>query len=117
MQPLIEFLNLWGPKFLAYAGAVLWQSSVLILLLLAIDLAFRRKLAPGVRYALWSLLFVKLLLPPSFALPTSPAWWLRTHQEATTPPPQTRVLIVTSNPSEKPSRAAIPPTKLEFPAP
>ena len=37
----------------------------------------RRKIRPAVRYTLWFVVFVKLLLPPTLALPTGAAWWLR----------------------------------------
>src|SRR5438132_1358492 len=95
IRTAVDFLNLCGAKFLPYAASLLWQSSILILLLYAVDLASRKKLAPAVRYCLWSVLFIKLLLPPSLALPISVAWWLRSPQPAP-PPPQTRFVLVTS---------------------
>jgi type II secretory pathway component GspD/PulD (secretin)/beta-lactamase regulating signal transducer with metallopeptidase domain len=50
--------------------------------LFAFDLFFRRRLRASIRYALWLVVLMKLSLPTTFALPTSPAWWL--HK---TPPP------------------------------
>ena len=54
-----------------------WQSSLLIGLLWAIDLVLRRRLRAAVRYALWLMVLVKLVLPPSLAFPTGLGWWLR----------------------------------------
>jgi beta-lactamase regulating signal transducer with metallopeptidase domain/tetratricopeptide (TPR) repeat protein len=77
MNSFIETLNVWGQHALRFAWPMLWQSSLLILLLFALDFILRRKVRAAVRYALWCLVLVKLLLPPSLALPTSVAWWLR----------------------------------------
>src|SRR5262245_17622304 len=59
-----------------------WQSSLLIALIYVLDLALRRKVRAAVRYALWLIVLVKLVLPPSLALPTSLAWWVRQPEPA-----------------------------------
>lgn len=82
MNSLIETLNQRGGNFLGFAWPMLWQSSLLIMALFAMDFLFRRKLRASIRYALWLVVLVKLCVPPTVALPTSPAWWLHT-----TPPP------------------------------
>jgi beta-lactamase regulating signal transducer with metallopeptidase domain/type II secretory pathway component GspD/PulD (secretin) len=82
MNSFIETLNQWGGNFLSFAWPMLWQSSLLIVALLAFDFLFRRKLRASIRYALWLVVLVKLCVPPTLALPTSPAWWLQK-----TPPP------------------------------
>jgi beta-lactamase regulating signal transducer with metallopeptidase domain len=82
MNSFIESLNQWGGNYLSFAWPMLWQSSLLIVVLFAFDLFFRRKLRASIRYALWLVVLLKLSLPTTFALPTSPAWWL--HK---TPPP------------------------------
>jgi beta-lactamase regulating signal transducer with metallopeptidase domain len=56
----------WG-----WMGSMLWQVSLLIVLISAIDLLVGKWVWPQVRYALWLLVLVKLLIPPSWALPTS----------------------------------------------
>ena len=48
-----------------------WQVSVLVVFLGVIDLLWRRHIWPQVRYALWLLVLVKLILPPTFSLSTS----------------------------------------------
>ncbi|HEX7569530.1 MAG TPA: M56 family metallopeptidase, partial [Verrucomicrobiae bacterium] len=82
MNSFIETLNQWGGNFLSFAWPMLWQSSLLIVALLAFDFLLQRKLRASIRYALWLVVLVKLCMPPTLALPTSPAWWL--HK---TPPP------------------------------
>ena len=76
MNSFIEHLNQLGGQFLVCAWPMLWQSSLLIALVLVLDLALARKVRAAVRHALWVVVLVKLLLPPSLALPTSAAWWL-----------------------------------------
>ena len=84
MNSCIETLNQRGELFLSFAWLMLWQSSLLIAVLLAVDFSLRRRLRASIRYALWLVVLLKLCLPPTLALPTSPAWWL--HQA---PPPIT----------------------------
>src|ERR1043166_6629646 len=88
MNSLIETLNHWGGRIPDFAWPMLWQSSVLMVVLFAFDLAARRTVRASVRYALWLVVLVKLLLPPTLALPTSLAWWVR--PPAPTPKAQSR---------------------------
>ena len=76
MYQVIESINLWGSRFTAFAGPIALQSALLIGLLLGLDLLLRHRVRATVRYALWMLVLVKLVLPPSFALPTGLAYWL-----------------------------------------
>jgi beta-lactamase regulating signal transducer with metallopeptidase domain len=69
-------LNHWGESFLNLAGPMLWQSSLLITIVFALDVLSTRKIRPAIRHALWMVVLVKLLLPPALALPTGAAWWL-----------------------------------------
>ena len=85
MNFLVQMLNFQGAQAFQFALAMLWQSSLLIAGLFLLDLALRRRVRAAVRYALWLVLLVKLVLPPSLALPTSAAWWIlpnTTHVEA-----------------------------------
>ena len=83
MTTFIETLNHSGDQFLKFAWPVLWQSSLLIAVIFVLEFALRRKVRAAIRYALWLMVLVKLLLPPSLALPTGPSWWI--HPAA--PPP------------------------------
>lgn len=75
MNSAIEILNHWGGAFLDFARAMFWQSSLLVLVLLALDFGLRHRVRAAVRHGLWLVLLVKLVLPTNLALPTSPAWW------------------------------------------
>lgn len=93
MNLLIETLNLWADHAIRFAWPMLWQSSLLIGVLFALDLLLRRKLRPAVRYALWLVVLVKLLLPPSLAFPTSAGWWLRPGKVAPARPRPTAIVV------------------------
>jgi beta-lactamase regulating signal transducer with metallopeptidase domain/type II secretory pathway component GspD/PulD (secretin) len=82
MNLTIESLNLWGARALEFAWPVLWQSSLLIGLLFTLDFALRRRVRAAVRYALWLVVLLKLVLPPALALPTGLSWWLRPAKPA-----------------------------------
>jgi general secretion pathway protein D len=98
----IEALNAWADHALRFAWPMLWQSSLLIGLLFALDMLMRRKLRPALRYALWLVVLVKLVLPPSLAVPTSPGWWLRPARTVPAEPRRTTV-VVTYGPSDSPA--------------
>src|SRR3569833_2398328 len=83
MNSLIDSLNMWGGRFADFAMPILWQSSVLIAVVFAFDFMRRRKVRAAIRYSLWFAVFLKLLLPPTLALPTGAAWWLRSRPALT----------------------------------
>jgi beta-lactamase regulating signal transducer with metallopeptidase domain/Tol biopolymer transport system component len=56
----------WG-----WMGSMLWQVSLLILIVTALDFVLRRWAWPQVRYALWLLVLIKLIIPPTWTLPSS----------------------------------------------
>jgi beta-lactamase regulating signal transducer with metallopeptidase domain len=86
MNSFVETLNLFGGQFLNFAWPILWQSSLLIAFIFALDFLLARKIRASVRYALWLAVLVKLILPPTFASPTSATWWLwQTKTEIKTP--------------------------------
>ncbi len=74
MNSFIETLNQCGENFLNFAWPMLWQASLLIAVLFAVDFLLRRRLRASIRNALWLVVLVKLCVPPTLALPTSPAW-------------------------------------------
>jgi len=80
MNSFIETLNLWSERFIQFAQPMFIQSSVLIAFLLVLDLALRKKVRAAIRYGLWMLVLIKLILPPSFASPTGLGYWLPTKQ-------------------------------------
>ena len=94
MNALMEVLNRWGGHAIDFASGMLWQSSVLIVALLVLDVLLRRRARAVVRYALWSLVILKLVLPPSLALPTGLGYWLRSSHPTPLPAPFRQPLSV-----------------------
>ncbi len=93
MTFFIEILNHWGEHFLNFVWPMLWQSSLLIAIIFVLDVALRRKIRAAIRYALWMMVLVKLLLPPSLALPTSLAWWLLPSPQSPAMPQKTSYVV------------------------
>lgn len=120
MNSLIENLNQWGATFLTFAWPMLWQSSLLFAIVLALEFLLARRIRAAVRYALWLAVLVKLLLPPTLALPTGAAWWLFQNQPEIKIPAAKNFTVSYDNamppmefvPSNLPLPAPLPP-KLE----
>ncbi len=68
---MIEQINHIAHFWWSGAIAMFWQVSVLIILIGCVDLIIRRWAWPQLRYALWLLVLVKLVLPPTISLSTS----------------------------------------------
>ncbi|MFO1501923.1 MAG: M56 family metallopeptidase [Verrucomicrobiota bacterium] len=100
---LIDWLNQAGAVLLSFARPMLVQSSILILLLWTLDTVLRRRVRAIVRYGLWMLLLLKLVLPTSFAFPTAIGYWLRAPKTVAATPtavfPATAVAAARAAPS------------------
>ena len=94
MNAIVEFLNVWGARFAGFALPMFLQSAVLILLLFALDLAFRKRVRATIRYAVWMLALVKLALPPSLSSPTGAAYWLSSETIGSYSAPTSAILPV-----------------------
>jgi parallel beta-helix repeat protein len=68
---MIEQLNSIAQNWWSWMWPMFWQVSVLIILIGAVDLLLQKRIWPQVRYAIWLLVLIKLILPPSLSLPTS----------------------------------------------
>lgn len=68
---MIENLNDIAHGWCDWMWPMLWQVSLLIALIMAVDVAIRKWAWPQLRHALWLLIVVKLVLPPGLSLPTS----------------------------------------------
>ena len=68
---MIEQLNTIADAWWGWMWPMSWQVGVLITLIAAVDLLIRKRVWPQLRYALWLLVLVKLVLPPTFSLSTS----------------------------------------------
>ena len=87
INAFITGLNNIGQVFWDYAATVFIQTSVLIVLLLILDFLLRKRVRAVFRYCLWTLLFVKLVLPASFTRehPVTRATTTRTAKRAFQP--------------------------------
>jgi len=70
MNTIIDSMNSLGRMFVEFSFSMLIQSSILIVLMIALDLVLRRRVRAVFRYYLWMLVLVKLLLPTTLSLPT-----------------------------------------------
>ncbi len=68
-------LNHLGSTFCRYAVGAFLQSALLVIVLFGIDLLLRKRVRAVVRYCLWLLVLVKLILPPTLSLPTGIGYW------------------------------------------
>jgi ankyrin repeat protein len=76
MNAMCEHINATGRAFVEFTTPMLIQSAVLILILLGLDLILRRKVRAVVRYWMWMLVLLKLMLPTTLSLPTGLGYWL-----------------------------------------
>jgi beta-lactamase regulating signal transducer with metallopeptidase domain len=68
---MAETLNRIAGIWFEWQWAMLWQTAVLIGVVAVIDRLIRKRAWPQLRYTLWLLVFVKLVLPPGLASPVS----------------------------------------------
>ena len=76
---------------------MLWQTAILIGIVWIVDLCIRKWAWPQVRYALWMLVLVKLLIPPTWTSPAS----ITSH----IPPLAQKAIISYSSPPAKGQKA------------
>ena len=67
---MIESINSIAHLWWAWSAAMFWQVGLLIVLIACIDRLLRRWAWPQLRYALWSLVLIKLILPPTMSVPS-----------------------------------------------
>jgi beta-lactamase regulating signal transducer with metallopeptidase domain/protocatechuate 3,4-dioxygenase beta subunit len=68
---MINSINQFAEGWFNWQISMLWQVAILICIVAIADLILRRWAWPQVRYALWLLILVKLILPPAITSPTS----------------------------------------------
>jgi len=83
---MTEIANDMGRGFCEYAVAMFVQTGVLVAIVLGINLLLRNRVRATLRYWIWMLVFVKLLLPPGLCLPTGVGYWLGGHEAPPVPP-------------------------------
>lgn len=97
MDSIIETWNSWAEHLSGFVWPMLWQSSLLIAAVFALDLAMRRRVRAAVRYALWLIVLVKLMLPPSFASSASLAYWIIPAKQSPAPKPTPTYIVTYGN--------------------
>jgi len=79
MNQIVNFFLSWlnnvSQWFWDYSVGMFVQASLLILVLLAVDFLLRKRVRAVVRYCVWMLVFVKLILPPTLCSPTGIGYW------------------------------------------
>ena len=85
VNDLITIMNNIGLGFCNHAASIFIQSSILIVLLLVVNFLLRKRVRAVFRYCLWMLVFVKLVLPSSLALPTGIGYWLGDYWPSRSP--------------------------------
>ena len=78
---MIAQLNDMAQIWWQWMGSMFWQVSLLIIIVTALDIIIRKWAWPQVRYALWVLVFIKLIIPPTWEMPTSIVSWLQPQVE------------------------------------
>lgn len=73
---MLQFLQDAGHATLNVVLSSVVQAAALAVLIGAIDLSLGRRLRASLRQALWLLVVLKLILPPTLELPTSAAYWI-----------------------------------------
>jgi len=68
---MVEYINHIAQLWWAWSVDMFWQVGLLIALLGCLDAVLRKWAWPQVRYALWLLVLIKLVLPPGITLPSS----------------------------------------------
>lgn len=68
---MIDLINLSAHSWWDWMWPMFWQVALLIVVVGVVDRATQRWVWPQVRYALWLLVLVKLVLPPSLSSPAS----------------------------------------------
>lgn len=68
---MTDMLNQIAEKWFAWQLSMFWQVGLLIVIVAGLDLLIKKWAWPQIRYALWLLILVKLVLPPSLTSPMS----------------------------------------------
>ncbi|MFC1765706.1 M56 family metallopeptidase [Planctomycetota bacterium] len=76
INSVVSGLNHVSGNMFNYAAAVFVQTAILVLVLYGLDLLLRKRVRAIVRYCLWLLVLVKLLLPPTLSVPTGIGYWV-----------------------------------------
>ncbi len=99
-----------GEPMLDWLWRSTWQGAVLILLVLAVQWLFRKRLTPSWRYSLWLLVLVRLALPVSW----ESSWSV--FNLFNQPPTEVKVVAARPEPVKAPTTAPMARSESELPA-
>jgi beta-lactamase regulating signal transducer with metallopeptidase domain len=68
---MTAILNQIAENWFSWQLSMFWQVGLLIIIVAGLDRLIRKYVWPQVRYALWLLILVKLVLPPTLTSPMS----------------------------------------------
>lgn len=68
---MIETLNHVAQGWWSLSVSMFWQVGLLIVAIVCVDVLLRKHIWPQIRYALWLMVLVKLILPPGLHSPSS----------------------------------------------
>ena len=88
---VVEWINRAGTAHWNIAAPMFVQTAVLVCGLCVLEVCLRNRVRPVVRYWIWALVALKLLLPVTLSTPASLAYWLvpASHSESTPETPIT----------------------------
>jgi beta-lactamase regulating signal transducer with metallopeptidase domain len=75
-KSLSLFLHKTSLLLWEHARGMTFQFALLVVVLILLDLVFRKRVRATLRYGVWMLVIVKLVLPPTLHIPTSAFYWL-----------------------------------------
>ncbi len=74
---MIAQLNGIAQIWWQWMGSMFWQVGLLIAIITVLDMFLRKWAWPQVRYAMWALVFIKLIISPAWQMPTSIVSWIQ----------------------------------------
>jgi beta-lactamase regulating signal transducer with metallopeptidase domain len=108
MTAIIEPLNAVAAVWTDRMWIVVWQSAILAAAVALIASLFLRRVPPSIRYWVWQVLALKLLLMPfwTFAIPMPPV--IATYRVLSTPEPENAPLAKSTEPADAPTATLAP---------
>src|SRR5580698_8083323 len=81
LSAVIDGINRAGAMHWDFASAMFVQVASLVAILALVEVCLRRRVRAVVRYWLWALVILKLMLPVSLRTPASLAYWVRSEPQ------------------------------------
>jgi len=107
---MVERINHYAGLWMNWQWAMLWQTAILVAVVALIDRLTRKWAWPQLRYALWLLILVKLVLPPTLTSPVSLTSMIPTLARQAIPTQTTGGTALTDAPPRQPIEQATSPT-------